>query len=132
MPVRLREVAGDRQALRAKRVEDMLHDVRLRVLRERAARHRHLEVGILRVEQAEAVVMFRREDKVLEAVAAGGLGPDVRLEADRVERLGHRPVLALERLAVRLPVNETPGPSGLLIDERPRLVDAELGIWGSR
>ena len=86
VPVDDRVVEADLQPLGAERVDVFAHDV----APER--RVRRLVVGVLRVEEAEALVVLRREDDVFHAGPLRGPRPFARVEALGVEVLEVVPV----------------------------------------
>ena len=132
VPVGFRVVGADAETLGAERVEDLFDDVRLRIGVERAGGVGRAVIRLLRVEQAETVVVLRREDDVLHARVLGGGHPFARVELLRVEGLVEGDVIAEEPSEVLAPLGPgrqivRPGPL-VRLDQRPRLDAAPLAV----
>jgi len=128
VPVRLGKISGNGDGFFAKSVEHAFGDVGMLVRVEGAVRRGNLVIGQLCVEHAEAVVVLGGKNQVFEAVARGHFRPLFRLNAHGVETFVQADVLLAENGLVLFPADGLARPFGILVAQRPRFADAQLGI----
>ena len=122
VPVGLGEVAANHESLVAEGLEDVFGGVGLRIVGKGTVGD--AEVGVLAVEEAEAVVVLRGENHVAHAGVFHGLCPLVGVELRGIEHVAESPVPLFVALIGELGGTRDP----VLIADLPRLHDAWHGI----
>ena len=122
VPVGLREVAANHEVLLAESVEHVAGHVLAWILGKRAVGDG--EVGVFRVEHAEAVVVLGGEDHVFHTGILHHVRPLFRIELRGVEGAGEAPVPVLVALVRKFVGTCDP----VLRAEGPRFADAGYGV----
>ena len=132
MPIALGIVGPDAETFLAEGVEYCPDDVGAGIGMERAGRVGRAEVGLPRVEQAEAVVVLGGKDHVFHAGPFGGVGPGLRVEVPGMEGSVELDVVGgepLHVLAALDPCRQVVGPGPLVfLHQRPRFDRAPLAV----
>ena len=122
VPVRLREVGAYHEVLLAEGFQHVFQHIALRIVAEGVLGNG--EVGLLRVEHTETVVVFRGEDHVLHACIFHRIGPLLGVELRGIELVGQSPVPVFILVEGARGVLRNP----VFVADGPRLHDARHAV----